>query len=249
MTPEHPKHAAKTPTPISNSLCDSELEISAELKPFAVDNPAEMLGNYFPPEVVERFAGMVFGLGFDSGVSVPEFAKQASRQFWKYFFSRGFNPLASTKDIGIFSKLLDLAGQSPSPRKKTAFEIAALKALPKMLELFQKEVAKLSDEEKAKYYAGRVEAKAVMKKFHPQYLKMVKRAPMYLAIAAHWRILQSFSSLAQAERWLRDNKVIGKNVNSTEVRAVFRLVGLRYRGPGRPKKPENALSPSSEIRI
>ncbi len=211
-------------------------EIPAELKMFVTNTPAELLGKYFTQEQAEKMAGMMSGMGYEVGIDVPEFARNASKEFWKYFYRSGFNPVASQRDFGTLTKSLDAAGQVPSRRKKTDFEISMLRVLPVLFPLWEKELAALPDEEKAEYYAGRVEGKKVINKFNADYIRMVKRARIYLFISMLWRLFEEFKSMAEAGRFLRECKIINDKVSSDEVRAVFRQIGLRYRGPGRPKR-------------
>lgn len=224
-------------------------QIPAELQIFAGKTPAQMFACSYTPEQVEKLAAMMVGIGFDIGIPLPEFARAASKQFWKYYFGNNFNPNNSIKDFGQMTKLFDLANELPKSGEKKPFDELLLKALPVFVQMITKGIEGLPDEEKANYFAGRAKGKRVIEKLDSDYLKMVKRAPIYLLIAAAWRIFEAFKSQAEAERWMRANKIIGRNFESSEIRAVFRQIGLRYRGQGRPKKSEKELPAPTKKRI
>ena len=243
------KDASAPPVTVQPS---PENEVPDCLKQFEGKTPQEIFAEHgVSPEQTEALAGLVFGfIGEWGGVLIPEFAKQASKQFWKYFLRKGFNPQENMEDAGVASRLLELMAEDSGTKPKPEFvEMAVSKAKP-IAEMMEKAARAMPADETAKFYIGRALAEKTFKKIrNPEYLKMVKRAPLYIAIAAAWRQFEIFKSQAEAERWVRSQKIIGENFSSNEARAVFRIVGLRYRGQGRPKKSENARSLSDEIRI
>jgi hypothetical protein len=213
-------------------------ELPKYLQQFEGTTPTQIVETLFPRANIEAIAPVFCGLGFDLGIPVPEWAKKASKQFWKYFFGNKFDANL-TSDFGVLAGMVDHlpVGKEPSP------ENPFMNLLPAMMEQFEKQIRTLSPKETADYYVGRAKADGVIEKVkNPDYLKMVKRAPIYLVIAAGWKMFESFESQAEAERWLRSQKIIGDNVDSREIRAVFSNVGLRYRGQGRPKKPKTDVS-------
>lgn len=114
--------------------------------------------------------------------------------------------------------------------------------IPVLIGALHKEAQAMPPEQAADFYKWRAKgSQAVQRINDPQYLQMQRRAPIYLALSCLWEEFQRFSSQAEAYRWLREQKIIDDRVEIREVRAVFSLVGLRYRPPGRPRSSRQAL--------
>jgi len=199
---------------------------------------AVFLDGGLSPQQVSAIAGFIYGFVGDIGNPIPEFAKQASKLYWRNFLRKGFDPNENVEDAGVVSRLIELATGKPPLEPPTAIEEKVLPAGKPAAEIMDKAARELPAAETAKYYAGRAQAELIWEKLdNPDYLKMNKRASVYVTLAMVWNEFEKLNSQAEAERWLRDKDVIGKKFDSGEVRAVFRLVGLRYGSkPGRPKK-------------
>lgn len=227
--------AALVPSPISEAV-----GLEAQLKQ-EFDNKTHaqyFMEHGYSLQQVEGMAGAVSGLIGSLGVEIPEFAKKASKQFWKYLIGKELNISDSIEDLGVMSGIAELHVKNPASTPKSELEKHVWEFAIPMVQELEKAVRAMSPNETAQFYVGRARAASFLEKTsNPDYLKMVKRAPIYIIIAIVWRRFEQFTSQAEAERWLRSEKIIEANVDSSEVRAVFRLLGLRYRGPGRPKKP------------
>jgi hypothetical protein len=216
-----------------------EIQLPEPLKQFDGKTPREFfLGQGVTPQQIDGAAGMVHGFVGDFGIPIPNFAKEASKQFWKNFLGKDFNPQTSVENAGVVSRLLELIGISSASRPQSPLEKKIIPAAEPLSDILQNEARKLTTVETAEFYAGRARADTIWEKMNDQnYMKMVKRAPLYSALAIAWTEFEKFHSQGEAERWLRDKKIIGQNFDSGEVRAVFRIVGLNYgKRPGRPKK-------------
>jgi hypothetical protein len=239
-------------TPALPQKTNSADEIPKGLERLAGKTPAQLFAeNGIPLEKAERFAGVFSVFGLDFGLPIPEFAKQASKQFWKNYVGNDFNPKESVEDFGVLSRLIEFFSKELAPlTPKTEIQKTAMTISQPILNLSGEATRDLPPEDAVKFHKGRVRGDIVIEKLNNHdYLKMVKRAPIYLMISSEWRKFEQFNNLGEAERWLRSGKIIGENVDSSEVRAIFRIVRLRYRGRGRPRKSENGCSNSDEIRI
>jgi hypothetical protein len=235
-------------SPIGTIAPGIAIDIAKGIEQFEGKTPVEV-ARMFAPNIETKFlAGLLIGLGLDLGIPLPDWAKSASVQFWKYFVGMGLDPLNSPKDAGVLIGLIEgIAKQHPPEQSTNEHENWIKNILPMLFEATNKEVQNLSVEATASFYSGRAKSgKIVQKLTNPDYLKMLKRAPIYLAVALLWEQFQLFKSQAEAERWLRAEKVIDDNVDTREVRAAFTIIGLKYRGPGRPKKSENGLATSEK---
>jgi hypothetical protein len=244
-------------------------KIPAIFKPFVGKTPAQFLEKYIAREKVEALAGAMFGFT-DLGVAIPNWAKKASIQFWKnYVGDKPLEPLKSAEDFGVFVKLLELYTQGhfdetkpdkpPSKLEKFLSGIAG-----KVYSLLMKKiVSDFSDSEKSQFYAGCVRAGKIVEKMqNPNYLDMIKRAKVYLIIAAAWRQIERFKTHAERERWLQSLieekeptftngakreiwlqtdegiKFSAKRLSSREFYDIFQIIELPGATPGRPKNLE-----------
>jgi hypothetical protein len=223
----------------SSSSPDVAFVVPEQLKQFEGKTARELfLGHGATTQQVDGTGGLVYGFIGEIGIPIPEFAKRASRQFWKNYLGKDFNPQENFKDAGVVSRLLELIGGDSNLKPESKLGKKVLPAAIPMAGILEKIARNESAGETAKFYAGRAHAEKVWEKLqNKNYLKMIKRAPLYIVLATAWREFEKFKSQAEAERWLRDQKVIGEKFDSSEVRAVFRLIGLRYGSrQGRPKK-------------
>lgn len=213
--------------------------IPEALKPFEGKTARELfLGHGAKPEQLAGTAGMLYGFMGDMGVPIPDFAKEASKQFWKNFLRKGFDAEENVRDAGVVSRLLELVAGGEITEPQSKLEQKVIPAAQPMADILERGARKLSPEQTAEFYAGRADGEKFWTKIQdPNYLKMIKRAPLYIVLAVAWMEFEKFKSQAEAERWLRKQNIIGENFDSGEVRAVFRVVGLSYgKRPGRPKK-------------
>ena len=209
--------------------------------------PAEFLETYIPRDKLEAMAGAMSGF-VDLGITVPEWAKKASFQFWKnYIGNKPLHPTKSAEDFGVMVVMLEKFTQGHFTQLETAKPPSKLeKLLGKIAKkvyslLMDKIVSKFSHEEKAQFYAGCVRGEKILARMlNPDHIAMIKRAQVYVVIAAVWRQFEKFPSHAAAERWLRAEKVIGdeESFSSREVYSVFQVIGLPGASVGRPKKLE-----------
>jgi len=215
------------------------IEIPPALKQFDGKTPRELfLGHGVTQQQVESTAAMVHGFIGDFGIPIPDFAKKASKQFWKNFLGKRFDPQTDIENAGVISRLLELMGMDAKAWSHSTLGKKVMPAAKPLADTMQNVALTLSTENTAKFFAGRARAEKIFLNLNsPDYIKMIKRAPIYITLAVAWREFEKLQSQAEAERWLRDKQVIGKNFDSGEVRAVFRVVGLSYgKKPGRPKK-------------
>ena len=212
-------------------------------RPFVGKTPAQFLGKYIAHEKLEMIAGAMSGFT-DLGVSVPEWAKKASFQFWKnYIGNQPLEPFKSAGDFGVFVKILEFYMQGnfeePKPFKPPSKLEKFLSGIAgRVYSLIMKKVVlDFSDQEKADFYAGFVRASALLEKLqNPDHLAMVRRAKVYLIIATAWKQIEGFKTNAERERWLVEAKA--GFLSSSEYYQIFKLIGLSGATPGRPKKLE-----------
>lgn len=243
------KLAKHTVTPVrwsdGEGFVETVEKIPVWAKPFMVNTPAEFLRNYIAKEKLEMIAGAMYGFA-DIGMTVPEWSKKASIQFWKNYIGNGgpLRPKESVEDFGVLAVMLEKFVQGhflPSPTNEPLTKLEKFlgniaKKICKLLS--EKIISKLSHEEKAQFYIGCAKGeKIIVRMQNPDHLAMVKRAQVYIAIAAVWRQFEKFPSHAAAERWLRDQKIIGDEdkFSSREVYAVFEVIELPGAAAGRPK--------------
>lgn len=211
------------------------------LRPFNVTSPAAFLRKHFPEVVVERMAGFISGFGLEIGVELPEWVRNASKQFWKNYFPESFRPTESVKDFGVLSKFLEEYAKHGTKNKQTHPIEKLMVRVAKSLWSFlmQRVISTFNDQENSDYYAGRVFADEIIKRLDdPNYLQMVKLAKLYMVVSVAWRKIESFATHAERERWLRSEEVIGESVTSREVYQAFDRIGLPAARRGRPKKLE-----------
>ena len=225
------------------------------MRPFIGSCPAEVLGKFFPPKAIEAMGGLVSGIFPNFGVTVPEWARQASYQFWKHYgFSKGFNPFVSPKDFGVLIGLMEHCIRKPSPKPKSHVERLFDKATPKMLSFFaNKLISDLSDLEKSQFYAGKHGAAEIFAKLeNPSHLDMVTLAPVYLVISVAWKEIESCDTHAERIQWLKAKKVVKKVAIGDEVDKytpsdrvlyqAFETIGLPGAKPGKPKPVQSDTS-------
>jgi hypothetical protein len=258
----------KTAPEIQDQIEPAE-KIPAIFKPFVGKTPAQFLEKYIAREKLEAMAGFMAGFT-DLGVAIPDWSKKASIQFWKnYVGDKPLEPFKSAEDFGIFAKLLELYTKGQFSESKP---INPPSKLDKFLSgiagrvyslLMKKVVSDFSDAEKSQFYAGCVRAGKIVEKMqNPNYLDMIKRAKVYLIIAAAWRQVEKFKTHAERERWLRSlieekeptfineakreiwlqtnegKKFSAKRISSREFYDIFQIIELPGATPGRPKNPE-----------
>jgi hypothetical protein len=171
-------------------------EVPAELKQFEGKTPAQMFRSLFPNVNIEGFTGILCGLvGMDTGIPIPTWAVKASKQFWKYYFGKEMDMMNSIEDQGAFARMMEeiskeICGEPPTEKNKQ-LEFVVRKFGNPFLNLIAKDAHSKSPEETAKFYKGRVRGDKVMERIrNPDYLKMQKRAPIYLCIAIRWQQFQ-----------------------------------------------------------
>ena len=245
-----PKLDRPTDAPRAGKLAPAvTFDLARGLEQLEGRTPTEVMQALVPNIKIEIIAGLLIGVGVDLGIVLPDWAKEASVQFWKYFVGKDFDPLHAPKDLGVLIGLIEgIAKRWPSENTgANGYESWIRSLLPAFLDSVRKGEQDLSPEEAAAYYSGRARSVVVVERVtDASYLKMLKRAPIYLAVALLWERFTPLTSQAEAERWLRSEKVIAEDVDSREVRAAFTVIGLKYRGPGRPKKSENGCAKSKE---
>lgn len=215
-----------------------DIDIPHSLKMLEGKTPAQVIEAIgIPVNAIEPVMGLMSGIVPIMGAQLPKFAICASKQLWKNYIGKDYNLTDSIEGVGLFSKIIELILEDSEfiSKNENGQKISIyIKPIADVLAMMAQS---LSDEERVKFYTGRVRAIKVIEKFkNPDYLKMIRRVPIYFVLAIAWKQFEQFKSMAEAERWLRANKIIVERVESGEVRSVFRLVGLRYRGQGRPKK-------------
>jgi hypothetical protein len=226
-------------------------EIPQEIKNLDGKTPSQIIKALLPNAKIEPLAGLMYGVGIDLEIPIPEFAKNASKQFWKYYFGESINTFESLEDQGAFARLLELIHKDISAETATAGQDAFSwkNLIQKYGRLFatqiEKEARGKHPIETAEFFEGRIRGQKAYERINnPEYLKMAKRAGIYECAATYWQQFERFHSYAEAERWLRAQKAIGENVSSREVSAALKLIGLPSRGPGRPKKPKPDVASS-----
>jgi len=226
---------------VSHGQINAGDELPVELKQFEGKSPAQILGAMHPDKDPESLVALLSGCDGleDPEIPIPSFVKEASRQFWKYFFGRP-QDLNKVEDRGAFAMMFEQLCKkidNETTRPLSPFEIFSKKFGNSALNLLEKDARAKSAAETAKFFKGRVRGERASERMtDPNYLNMVKRAPIYYAICYNWKKFNAFTSQAEAERWLRAEKVIGDRVSSREVSAVLKGVGMPSRGrPGRPK--------------
>jgi hypothetical protein len=134
-------------------------KIPAIFKPFIGISAAQFLAKHFAPEKLDAIAGAMSGF-VDIGVNVPEWARQASRQFWKNYTENTLNPNESNEDFGLMVGLIErcardgiILNQPNKPSSKLGIWLD--KVADKLVRILtDKYVSELSYAEKAEFYAG-----------------------------------------------------------------------------------------------
>lgn len=236
------KHEGQTkPESGALSVNSAPVHPPSFLKPFVGKTPAQFLGKYYSQKKVEAAAGIMSGLVPDFGVPVPDWAREASKQFWKYYgFPKNCNPLESARDLGLMIGMLEHWMKHPEPAPKSLVEKLLSKTGPKFIAFITKGVVlHFSHREKSEFHAGAHQATEILAKLeNPKHLEMQKLAPIYLVVSVAWRELESLKTHADREDWLRAKDVIKDNVTSREVYQAFGIIGLPGAKPGRPKLTE-----------
>jgi hypothetical protein len=243
-TPANPDGLPTTPiagTVEANLAASIPPHLAEELRKLEGRSPAEILQVLLPQANLPRFVAFLHGAGFPCSLpEIPEWAKNASTHFWRYYFGerKPFGP-ETIPDTGMFLALMEeVARCAPLPNQPPS--LAAIHDLiPVLVGALHKEAQSMPPEQAADFYKWRAKGSEAVQRFiDPKHLKMLRRAPIYLALACLWEEFARFTSQADAYRWLREQKIIDDRVEIREVRAVFSLVGLRYRRPGRPRNSE-----------
>jgi hypothetical protein len=247
MTKEQSEELKAPSAPLPSNQAD---DLSACVKQFEGKTAAQISAAILPNVEPEFVPSLMCGLGVDMKMAIPDWAKKASRQFWKYYFGRELDLAKSVEDRGAFTRCMeaitrDIEGQQPTEPQHPFVAFIRTFGNP-LVNALEKEARNKPPKAPAKFYVGRVRGEEAFEKIrNPEYLKMVKRAPIYFSLCTHWQKFKTFTSHAEAERWLRAEKIIDSKVNSREVSAVFTGVGLPSRGPGRPKNPKTDASNSA----
>jgi len=235
------KHLETPPATLQPSQGDN---LSAYLKRFEGKTPRQFVEEMFPNGNPEAIMGHLSGLGLDFGVPIPQWAKAASNQFWQYYF-RKKKPLDVTNSIedkGAMASFMEDVIKEVSAKEPVPHPVDAMirNIGSEMISAMEKDAREKNRQDTANFYIGRIRGGEAYENIkNPEYLKMLKRAPIYLSLCMCWQEFQKFESKAEAERWLRKHKIISQDVNSREVMAVFSIVHFNPRGrPGRPKNPK-----------
>jgi hypothetical protein len=201
-------------------------------------SPIEVVQALLPKANLSRLLAILHGTGFPCSLpEIPEWAKNASTRFWHYYFG-GRKPMApeTIPDAGMFLALAEEVSKTQLPSNEVPVLAGIQCLIPSLIQVLHKEAQAIPPEQAASFYKWRAKGfQAAQRINDPQYLKMQRRAPIYLTLACFWPEFAKLSSQAEAYRWLRAQNVIDDHVEIREVRAVLSLIGLRYRLPGRPR--------------
>ena len=235
---------------MSHELCVSNppQTVPHFMRPFIVKNAAEFFQKHFPQKTVEAIGGLISGIVPNFGVDVPDWVRQASYQFWKYYgFPKNFNAYESVQDFGVLVGMIEHCIRYPQLEPKSFVEKLLTKTAPKLVSfLAEKCLCDLSDLEKAQFYTGKHQAAEIMSKIDSQnHLDMIAIAPVYLVISVAWKEIESCGTHADRIQWLKAKKVIKKITTGDEVdkytpsdRVVyqaFETIGLPGAKSGKPK--------------
>jgi hypothetical protein len=199
-------------------------KVPAFIKPFMVDTPAQFLEKYIAREKLEALAGASYGFT-DLGMEIPEWAKNASCQFWKNYIEKApLRPRESVEDFGVLAVMMEkftqghfIPPQSITPPSKLEKFLSGIAKRVFFL-LKEKIVSRLSHDEKAQFHKGCARGEKIIARMqNPNYLDMIQLAPVYLAVAVMWRKIESFDTHADRIQWLKANKVIKKFTTHDEV--------------------------------
>lgn len=238
------------PTTSSPALTNTDFAASLpphlanELNRLKDSSPEEILQAILPQASLPKLVGLLSGTGFPVSLpDLPDWAKNASARFWQNYFGphKPFSP-ETIPDTGMFLAVMEEVGKSAPPPDHPPSSVVIKDFIPFIIEALHKEAQALSPQQAANFYKWRAKGSQVVQRFNdPEYLKMQRRAPIYLALACLWEEFRRFTSQAEAYRWLLEQKIIDHRMEIREVRAAFSLVGLRYRRPGRPRGSKKAL--------
>ncbi|MGH7869226.1 MAG: hypothetical protein ACREP9_16725 [Candidatus Dormibacteraceae bacterium] len=213
--------------------------LAQELRKMENKPPIEVLESLLPKANLPRLLALLHGAGFPCSLpQIPEWAKNASNRFWHYYFGgrKPFGP-ETIPDTGMFLALVEEVSKNQAPSNEIPTLAGIQGLIPFLTQALHKEAQALPPEQAAEFYKWRAKgARAAQRISDPDFLKMQRRAPIYLALTCFWVEFEQLSSQAEAYRWLREHNTIDEGVEIREVRAALSLVGLRYRLPGRPRK-------------
>ena len=243
------KKIESTPNPqtVQGQEIPPGLEYFAEMKgkthaeQFAEANPKfAMAVKNKDTEKLAGFAGTFSGLGLDLGVPVPEWAKAASKEFWK---GMGFDFLTVFKShiwqIGKLVGLVDHAHKNDKPSKpeQAAFAFA---------QHTKAEVVNASPDELLEFAKARKDSAKIFEKAQG----MSQRTIIFGIIAAGWREVEKFESSKDFYYWLMTLKnsdgpyTLARATDSREIRKICNRIGLQFQNqwtvpnPGHAKKTE-----------
>lgn len=141
----------------------------------------------------------------------------------------------------MFLALVEEAAKTALPPDQLPALAVIKDLIPVLIGVLHKEAQAMPPEQAADFYKWRAKgSQAVQRINDPEYLKMQRRAPIYLALACLWEEFGRFTSQAEAYRWLLEQKIIDDRMDLREVRATLSAVGLRYCRPGRPRGSKKA---------
>lgn len=229
---EQPANDAKAPRPG---------EIPEELK-CLVGSQAQIIGNILSeplkePKVRAALAGLLSGLSLDFGVPVPAWVRQASTTLLEscglLFLSQKAAQEITNADLG---KLVGLWETIPNRSSEPTKEARAL-------DFMCAELKRLSCNEPPAaardFHDGRLKARQIDDKAsNPS-----NRTRILILLLIGWPEVEKLKSSSELWQWLLfqseadGRKGIAPGTDSREIRAVCKIIGLRYpnRG-GRPRK-------------
>lgn len=199
-------------------------KVPAWAKPFVGKTPAQFLEKYIAREKLEVMAGAMYGV-VDLEMEIPEWAKNASCQFWKHYIGNcPLRPSESVEDFGVMVVMVEKHIRGfyiqPHPVTLSSKLDKFLGGVAKKVYsiLMKKIVSEFSHEEKAQFYAGCARGEKIIALMqNPNHLDMIQLAPVYLVVATVWKKIESFDTHAERIQWLKANKVIKKVTSHDEV--------------------------------
>lgn len=177
----------------------------------------------------EWLGGLLSGLGIDVGVAVPDWAKNASRNFFELI---GFNlePQCEADLPGNLGLIVGMASRQPPDMPQEHASI-----VNSMSEFLLNIAATHATEQEAiRFNNARPEAEQTVELLKQPH----RRMKAFLYIAVGWQTVASFESAGELHRWLGKLGAVEEFGDPASTRNICREIGLRIRDgkPGRPRR-------------
>jgi hypothetical protein len=200
-----------------------------------------LAGASIPPPIPSIFDLLKREFDLQVTPEAPEWAKCAAELVFDSLTAKGRKRAMSEAyfigfDSGYVQGTADaLASLTPHEKGR---QIAA--GMRRCNAILKESWAKQPSDKAADFFSGFRDGEKLMRGVPERAQQMAQRTKLLRAIATQWKQIAPgvLQDTGQLHEWLLAQNVISPRTDSAETRLVCTKIGLRYKNPGKPRKPK-----------